>query len=112
MKAAAEITRRTGNKNITGIQFEDGSGDKYNYQIAGHQEWHYLNLGTQWSVQHQADADQIRESIKYKNHKDFKRAVSRYIHAYNDDIGKFHDIIVDHARQEGKDDITNELFNG
>jgi len=43
IQAAAIIAQITGS-NVTAIQFEDGSGCKFNYQLNGSSTWTYTDL--------------------------------------------------------------------
>jgi hypothetical protein len=31
---------------VTAIQFEDGSGNKFNYQHSGHAQWDFVDIST------------------------------------------------------------------
>jgi hypothetical protein len=48
VQAAQVLGNLFPNRNVTAIQFEDGSGYKFNYQLDGG-KWEYVSLGRDFS---------------------------------------------------------------
>lgn len=44
LATAANLISWLKKTDVTGIQFEDGSGQKFNYQLDGNQKWFFIDL--------------------------------------------------------------------
>lgn len=111
MLAAAEICKQK-KETVMAIQFEDGSGHNFNYQLFGSTDWHFINLGAKWHTDVICENEDVKIAIKEQNTHKFEIAVVRIMNRYNDLNGLHLKMLLRLVRINGKDLLLNELFDG
>lgn len=110
MKAIASIKDTAGGV-VTAIQFEDGSGYKFNYQLDGGQ-WQFINLGQAWYDQKMKNIDNLRKAVTDKDDVNFGPCLSKVLMDYHQGLGGcYFNTALFLAKQQGKDGVINEIFN-
>lgn len=105
MQAAREITRQFAD-NVTGIQFEDGSGHKFNYHTS-EGKWQFIDLGRQWALARETEMNELNDSITAKDTTKFLDIVPKVVTTLSKKLGD----CVKAATELSSQKILNELFN-
>lgn len=85
MQAAREITRQIADL-VTGIQFEDGSGHKFNYHTSDG-KWQFIDLGHQWVLARQAERDELNSAISTNDSTKFLDALPKVVATFSKRMG-------------------------
>lgn len=107
-KAAKHITRSYGN--VTAIQFEDGSGHKFNYQIdCG--KWEFIDLGAEWLRTINVHIDGYKESIKNNDVQGALYFFRQIVGDFHENMGKDLKHLFELCKQQSNDAVLSELFS-
>lgn len=97
---------------VTAIQFEDGSCHKFNYQLDNSPEWKFINLGMGWYLDVENTKSYLNDAIRKKDIKAFTAIITRMAKMYNESLAAYFKHAIEIAKEQGNNQIINEIFNG
>ncbi len=108
MIAAKQLRDELGEE-ITGIQFEDGSGHKFNYHtISG--KWVFRDLGKHFVTHIESKREQFKEAALAKDYKSLMSIYKHMLEMFSNNLASKFNNLKDLAEERGKQSVLNELF--